>query len=656
MRYDVVVVGGGPSGIAAAIYAAKNGAATLLIEEKDALGGAAAHGLLNDWSGGASCGLFQELEAQTTKTWGYNLFDPREWVRGLWDRLDDYSVHVATQTLCYAAKTKQGYIRGLKLFTPQGKAKVKAHCYIDATGTGALGRMAGVPMSLYGGNATPDRMIRFSVRFGGINTRDAGCYTETAQVDLEEILAQGLAQDDPLAGAENLRITPSLQEGLATVSFTFPLPRAGRTLFHGGETEWACRARELPLLHFLREYAPGFRNAFIIDSASTGTEQGQPASCACQHTLQTLDLIDDGPVYDWVVSRAQPSPDLCEEMGISENGFTVPFRTLVPLGVENLLMCGRAIDVSDVAQSLVFNLPLSLALGQAAGTAAALAVREETDIGEISPLGIQETLLAQGVLPPVNPVMDRMYADIGERMFGKGSPVAFAHTAAQEDNEGEGPREVPAFDPWEGLPVIPPGLIIRAEPEEETDGEPECAEKGEPDGMKECVGEAVCECGKPDDAGAQVEEKKNEEGEEADNVEPQGECVCCQQDDAKECAKEAVCECVQQDGEPEGDCACCQRDEAKCAEKDCEAGEEAEIAVPQGADCVCCDKDRENIPCKMAEGQAPEPFEDQAERQGHTAMSSGIVEAVSPRSAITPAEETPAAPQAWVGFFPDTEK
>jgi hypothetical protein len=145
---------------------------------------------------------------------------------------------------------------------------------------------------------------------------------------------------------------------------------------------------------FMRKNIPTFENSFILDTASqTGTRGSRRLTG--EHIF-TADDLKAGKEFDdtiAVIPRMGPpdesAPNIC-----------IPYRCLVPVKVDGLLVAGRSFS-SDMAANNMLNLiPHCIAMGQAAGTAAALAVKSNTDVRKVNVDKLQETLSSQGVPLP----------------------------------------------------------------------------------------------------------------------------------------------------------------------------------------------------------------------------------------------------------------
>jgi len=168
--------------------------------------------------------------------------------------------------------------------------------------------------------------------------------------------------------------------------------------------EVEARLQTMQLLRFFRERVPGFGNARI---AATGTQIGirESRRIVGAYTL-TRDDVLTGKQFDDAVARSAYPIDLHNPSGSGTTthrlpageSYQIPFRCLVPERVERLLVAGRCISTTHEALASTRLTPTVMTLGQAAGTAAALACERNLRVRETAPHPLRETLIRDGVL------------------------------------------------------------------------------------------------------------------------------------------------------------------------------------------------------------------------------------------------------------------
>lgn len=161
------------------------------------------------------------------------------------------------------------------------------------------------------------------------------------------------------------------------------------------------------LMRFFREYLPGFENAMLMDTAAQiGVRETR--RIVGEYTLTAEDL-SSGMHFDDAIALQSFPVDLHPEVGDGggtdtglERGFTtasvyeVPYRCLVPVQVEQLLVAGRSVSSTREALAAIRIMPTCFALGQAAGIAGAIAVADETAVREVNTDKLQRFLIDQG--------------------------------------------------------------------------------------------------------------------------------------------------------------------------------------------------------------------------------------------------------------------
>jgi hypothetical protein len=159
----------------------------------------------------------------------------------------------------------------------------------------------------------------------------------------------------------------------------------------------------MEILAFLRAYVPGFAHCTLIDTAAqVGVRETR--RIVGEYTLTAEDLIDGRDFPDTIAYAAYPM-DIHSPTdgggGVSNKGETadayqIPFRCLVPKNIERLLVAGRCVSATHEALGAIRVMPPSFAMGEAAGTAAALAAAEGLRPRDVPVSWVQETLVKHG--------------------------------------------------------------------------------------------------------------------------------------------------------------------------------------------------------------------------------------------------------------------
>ena len=405
---QVLVVGGGAAGTAAAIAAARNGADTMLVERAGALGGLATGGLitllltLDDGNGRQVVGgLCQEVTDRIAAR-GAAYFPPREQWGSPDDRLvaqylrwglvwgagphrvrysvayDPEEFRFALNQMCEASKVRLLFhswacegirdgnrMRGVTFQGKSGRFAVLADTVIDATGDGDVFASVGVPFDL-------EKVLPWLwFRMGGVGNVDA-------------------AFD---AGAGCLKTTGAGQ-------VLFPWGATDRIIRKIDATdpvdltmaEVECRKKVMEAIDQLRRDVPAFRDAHICEIAR---DIGITESRRMRGTYVLTRDDMDRPLDDAIAITGHWT-----KYGAL---YWIPYRSLMPHDVSNLLVAGRCISVDHRVHHATKEIPPCMATGEAAGTAAALAVHQGVAPSHVDVPTLRGCLEAQGAILHVPP-------------------------------------------------------------------------------------------------------------------------------------------------------------------------------------------------------------------------------------------------------------
>ena len=488
---DVLVVGGGPAGVCAAIAAARHGARVVLAEQGGCLGGMATRGLVGpfmtcyDKRGETQIvrGLFEEIVQRLVAVGGAihpsqvragtafsawhvaghdhcTPFDPE----ALQFVLDDLCAEAGVRVLFHADFLEPVMdgprIVGADFATKGGIVRIGARVAIDATGDGDVAFRAGAPCELgdpaRGGamqpattffriGGLPEAAVEARYHIGaceddahyvGFNiARDIG---DVEYVDVAKAFDGGL----PEAAVEAVRAQYP-EDGLcfrtlvakARAEGRWTLPRPHVNLYRGvrdgewsvnvsrlggvdatnpeslsaAETEGRRQVREI--LAFLRDYVPGARGVRLLSLPQTvGIRESRHV--LGEYRLDRDDILE-GRVpadsillcsnsIDWHSGGADAAGTVYVEVRDGDF-YGVPYRCLVPRGAEGLLVAGRCVSASACAAAAIRVMPPCMAMGQAAGTAAALSCAAGASPRSLDPGRLVSTLRADGAFLPQDP-------------------------------------------------------------------------------------------------------------------------------------------------------------------------------------------------------------------------------------------------------------
>jgi FAD dependent oxidoreductase len=424
-EYEVVVLGGGPAGIAAAVAAARAGRRTLLIERYGFLGGmGTAAGVTN------FCGLHANVYGtmhRLVRGIASDLLDRIDRLGGLnaphlilgkilAQAYDTAAYKIAADDLLAAHKVDilfhalgAGVVMGddkridaLVVETKAGRQAVLADIFIDCSGDGDLAAWAGAPFEV-GDNKGHMLYPSMMFRLNGIDPEKAGEAWRIIPVLMEEAEARG-THKFPRKGAI---VRPQRASIEWRVNFT-QLKREDGSAINGLDPDDLTRGeidgrrQALHAFEFLRT-VPGFEKSYIVDlPPQLGIRETRRIIggylLSGEDVLGCASFDDSIGVNGWpmevhvagdVIFKFPPIP---QSRGFNE----LPYRMLLPEGIHNLLVAGRCASMTHDGQSAARVSGACFAMGEAAGTAAALALSGNTIPRDIALEKLQQTLKLQG--------------------------------------------------------------------------------------------------------------------------------------------------------------------------------------------------------------------------------------------------------------------
>jgi len=388
---EVVVVGGGPAGVSAAVSAARAGADVLLVERYGHLGGLATGGLvilLDCYSDGDEVvvrGFAQEvwkrLEAEgcarpyPTEKKTAVLFDP-EALKYLYLNLaQEAGVRFLFHSWVAAVVKKDGAITAIVTESKSGRGAVRGRVFVDASGDADLVAWAGAPFEV----AEHPIGIGLVARLGGVDwTR----YRQFIGDEPEEWkrLSEEYRRSGGVGGA-----VMSWRDDV--VWNNNGVPGNGLDVKDLTRVEVTLRQKMWDYWRFYRGRVPGFENSFLLDTASqVGVRETRLTSGQYRLTMADVDA-----------RRSFTDSIGVGNLWSGPGRYDIPYRALLPQGVTNLLVAGRCISADHEVTDLTRAIPPCMVTEQGAGVAAALAARSSVATGDVDAGALQAELLRQQV-------------------------------------------------------------------------------------------------------------------------------------------------------------------------------------------------------------------------------------------------------------------
>jgi len=373
--YDVIVYGAGPEGVAAALAAAEHSDSVLLADECPDVGGSAVCGLLNFWRGEAESSAMECVRKLTKKAWGKLIFEPEELSQAFRKMLSDASVDLMLNARPIKAKVKQGRLKSVSFATQEGRVKLTAWCYVDASQDCILARLADCATDDAGGESASAALL---VRIGGIDTRVPGVFdAESLRQFAGNFKAEQAVEEIPEQLAYPA-LVPCLRGGTAILNASGDGMPLGAGELARTRAESRCREGALATIGFLQRNVPGYENCFLIHFAAQPIYQECPRPLRRKPESAAVEefemAIEDIPVLSY---RDADRPDMT---------VSVPFGHLLCPEADNLVLARTASMQRD-------QMPLLLAAGEAAGKAAAQAVLYDGCISKLEPESLRKALI-----------------------------------------------------------------------------------------------------------------------------------------------------------------------------------------------------------------------------------------------------------------------
>ena len=444
---DVLVVGGGSGGYPAAISAARNGARVLLIERNAMVGGTGPMSFVTEF---LSCenlsGIAQEVAERLARQGGatdafqpefFNLaFDPEVLKLVILDMLLEAGAEVLLNTLVVDAIMDGDTIKGVVIENKSGRQAVLADVVIDASGDADVAVRAGVAMQP---KETPQPMMMLC-RIGGVDYARVQDYAHSHPEDFVKswgippgafdggkcvhiggwfaavkaaketgLLPQDFGNYFSLFGA-----TPAnLKHGIGYIYAVRVIDRDPTNAQDLSEAEIEGRLKVRDFMPFLA-IVPGLENAFLIDMApAIGVRDSR--RIVGDYILTTDDIFAARSFEDEIALKVYRGPNIrgwvrhptdgsegsknhgLNEVPTSVVVFGIPYRCLLPRGIEGLLVAGKTVSFDNEAHQRCRLMPECMAMGEAAGVAAALSAKRNITPRQVDAVELRRLLANQGL-------------------------------------------------------------------------------------------------------------------------------------------------------------------------------------------------------------------------------------------------------------------
>lgn len=404
-EYDVVVIGGEPEGVAAAVSAARNGAKTLLVEKRAELGGLFTYGMLNfldipqgEDGKSVSRGIYQEWHKLVGEGNAFGILEAKAAFQKLID--DEKNITLTTETEVLASVMDRNKVTAVKLKNAKGEFEVKGKAFIDATQDADFATISNVPYFTGGEDI-------------GIKDKKMAVTLMIHLKDVEWSKVKETAKSEKFGPAE---VTDSVAWGFSKLHYDYS-PVEENTRLRGLnlvkiENEYFINALQIfgidgldeaskqeaiekgkreteHILSFLQKEFPGFENAKVA-SFPTELYVRETRHIWAEYQLSMADVWTNRDHWDSIGFGAYPvdvqaqTPQDYGYVLSDPKQYAIPFRALVPKGTDGLLVVGRSAGFSSLAAGSARVVPTGMVTGEAAGAAAVLSLENELSFRELS--------------------------------------------------------------------------------------------------------------------------------------------------------------------------------------------------------------------------------------------------------------------------------
>lgn len=438
LNADVIVAGSGPAGIAASLAAARKGLKVVLVERFSFLGGMSTQVPIATWPLNTAIeegeldmpydGILGEiiqhlkeqncLELKTNLNDGveeYNplkggkekvatskwyLFDPEELKFLYFTLLRKAGVKIRVNSLIVDTVVCDGNVEAVVVETLSRRELIKGKIFIDCTGSAEIAARSGAPVALGSGenDGIPAGIkipLSTTFRMAGVDTD--GLNMEEVEKIYEEHRAKG-DPDIPVQGLMNQIVCKGVVQIFGTRVFNInPLDPE-----EAAEGEFEQRRQIRDTMRFLKREIPAFKNCQLI---STGITMGLIGTRRIRGDyFITYEDMFTGKKFDDVIATGTYRLEYWEPDGssyrfhhLANTWYTIPYHALLPTGLTNVLVAGSCISGQIIAMGTWAIQPVCFKTGQAAGTAAALSLKQETDLRQVAVPELQGILQKDGL-------------------------------------------------------------------------------------------------------------------------------------------------------------------------------------------------------------------------------------------------------------------
>lgn len=429
--FDVIVCGGGPSGVATAISAGRLGCKTLLIERYGFCGGMSTAALVNPFSGHEYTdpssgkngsligGIFKDVVLELSKFGGYGsvlspaAFD-EELLKHVYDKmLQDAGVHVQYHTYLNAVQVTDGVIESIEVFSKSGAQTLYGTSFVDCSGDADLAALAGVEFNVGRPSDGLTQAMTVSFRMANVDKREM---QETRNLRKARHLVEPYFQQALSSGSLHYPYRPFIhfydypRPGVLHFNMTRINKVSGLSVEDLSMAEAEGRRQAFLIGQWLIDNVPFFSEAYV-EKVACQVGVRETRHIVGEYTISRDDILNAAKFEDGIarsryfidIHNPTGAKDIQQkegESGALDHSFgpppgdfyEVPFRSLISNKCKNLLVACRALSATHEASAAVRVMATMHGIGQAAGIAAAKAKEDEISISEVSGCWLRENI------------------------------------------------------------------------------------------------------------------------------------------------------------------------------------------------------------------------------------------------------------------------
>ncbi len=413
-KFDLIVVGGGFTGVSAAVCAARKGMKVLITDENNCFGGAAANCLVNPFMPTSttnpetnekielSRGFFAEILDELKK---YDAVDEQgcrfneEYLKLILNRkLIDAGVKILFHVRLIDVNRTKEKIDSLIFSHESGKIELFADYYVDATGDANLSYLAGCSVQLGRKEDNLCQPMTLCFRVAGVDEKALSKEFKDMNDYYKKLHSEGKLKNP----REDILLFHTMHNGILHFNSTRIVKKNPTDVFDVTEAEILSREQVFELFNLLKENFSAFKNSQIISTAMhIGVRESRMIEG--EYILTQEDLLECKK-FDDAIACTNYDIDIHnpEGSGTSHHFFkpgeyyTIPYRCLIPKGVKNMLVGGRCISSTHEAQASYRIMPVCSNLGEACGLALSQLKGKDEDVRNVDIKQLQSMLISDG--------------------------------------------------------------------------------------------------------------------------------------------------------------------------------------------------------------------------------------------------------------------